>query len=168
MKIDNLDLAFALGKLADEIAAAKNIQPDAVRAFAQYIADHPSSTAQHPVALELLELDDVPQEAWGQPMPDQQEGERRVADSVQRLNSEYPRSTLHAAVALRRLAWNAQQLARRLAEDGKALRAATMNNNGGRTTGLILTKPLHDDYTREDYKNLLGRKPRNARTKTEA
>ncbi|HEX3124762.1 MAG TPA: hypothetical protein VHQ21_15820 [Rhodanobacteraceae bacterium] len=166
MKIDNLDLAFALGDLADEIATAKNIRTDAVRAFAQYIADHPTSSAQYPTALELLDLDDVPAEAWGQPMPDQAEGERRVADSVQRLNSEYARSPLHAMVALRRLAWDAQQLARRLAEISKAAHAQRINGNGKSTAGLILTQPLHDDFVREDYRNLLGRKPRSNKPTT--
>lgn len=168
MKIDNLDLAFALGELAEAIAASKSIRPEAVRAFAQYIADHPTSTTQHPVALELLDLDDVPQEAWGQPSPPREEGERRVGESVQRLNSEYARSTLHAIVALRRLSWNAQQLARRLAEDDKIERTKRLNGNGGRTTGIFLTAPLHDDFTREDYRNLLGRKPRSQRTPTGA
>lgn len=166
MKIDNLDLAFALSELADEIAASKGIRADAVRALAQYIADHPTSTTQHAVAMELLDLSDIPQEAWGQPSPFREEGERRVADSVQRLNTEYARSPLHAVVALRRLAWNAQQLARRLAADNKADREKRLTGNGGRTTAMFLPQPLHDDFTREEYRILVGRKPRNARTPT--
>jgi hypothetical protein len=166
MKIDNLDLAFALSELADEIAASKGIRADAVRALAQYIADHPTSLSQHPTAMELLDLTDVPQEAWGQPSPPREEGERRVAEGVQRLNAEYGRSPLHATVALRRLAWDAQQLARRLAEDGKNAREMRVNGNGGRTTGMFLPAPLHDDFTREEYRQLVGRKPRSGRTPT--
>ena len=86
--------------------------------------------------------------------------------SVQRLNSEYARSPLHAVVALRRLAWNAQQLARRLAEDNKADREKRLNGNKGRTTGLFLPQPLHDDFTREEYKLLVGRRPRSTHTPT--
>jgi hypothetical protein len=160
MKIDNFDLALALNGLVDEIAAARNLRTDAIRAFAQYLADHPTSSTQHPAALELLDIKDMPSETWGQPTPDQAEGERRVADSVQRLNSEYARSTLHAIVALRRLAWDASQLARRLADDNKARRDAALKTNGGHTNRLFLPQPLHDDFTREDYKSLLGRSKR--------
>lgn len=162
MKFNNVDLAMELDRMADIAADTKQIEPDAVRAFAQYIADHPTVDSLHPTALDLLNIRDIPSETWGQPAPARPQGELRVAASVQRLNEEYVISSLHAIVALRRLAWDATQLARELQRERADTVEQLLASNERRTTGLFAKGPTHlSPAAKDQYKVLLGARSNN-------
>jgi hypothetical protein len=160
VKIDNIELAFALNDQAGAISAERVVPIDVIRAVAQYVADHPTSAMTNERALELLGLNELPAETWGYPLPDIAVGEVSVRTAVEKLNQDYPRSTLHALVALRSLAWHCTQLARALQTREKHKRELTISAHGGNTAGIFLRQPLVDEASTEQFKALMGHRVR--------
>jgi hypothetical protein len=157
MKFTNIDLAIELAAHVGRISQARSIDPEALLTLAQYLADHPTTNSLHPTVLQLLDINDIPTETWGQPWPPRETGEARVSRAVQRLNDEYPVGTLHGIVALRRLAWDAQQLARELQQQREAVAKQLLGGNEGRSTGIFALGPTHlGPVAREQYRKLLG------------
>jgi len=75
---------------------------------------HSPSLSTCKVAEALLGITDVPGELWHDPLPPTDAGERMLSVAIDRLSTEWPLTALHRLVALRRVAWAASQLARRV------------------------------------------------------
>jgi hypothetical protein len=160
MKLTNLDLAFALAGYAMTEAAQRTHPQAALFAFAEYLANHPTSVTPQESALTILGIDDVPSETWGTPLPSQEQGTARVAASIEALNNDYARGATFARVALRRLAWDCVQLARKIEEGAGAAQQAAIKGNGDKVAGLFLPVPLTDERDIEALRGYLQRKPR--------
>lgn len=142
MKISNSSLALAL---------ALGYKHALHRALAQAICDRPNSRRFNVLAEKLLGLRDIPDEAWAAPVPTVHDGEAFVDLAVQRLSQEYdfknlPENRLKEAVALRRLAWYASQLARRIEHDDSRAFIEAVAVHGGHTANIFhppMYHPIH-------------------------
>lgn len=140
MKLSNSQLAHAL---------ALSSNHPLHRAVAQSICDRPNSRRFNSVGERFLELKDIPTEGWSEPLPTIEAGVGYVSLAIERLNSEFDTDRQHrlrSIVALRRLAWYASQLARRMEyEDGSAFVQA-IALNGGHTAN-IFHPPIYKPMT---------------------
>jgi len=134
MKLKNLQLGLAV---AD--AAVGNVRQTEMMQLADFLLTHPTSKIHYEKALWYLGIDpnSVPSELWVAEVPDEAHGAAALKDAITLLNEQWSRHKLARMVAVRNLAWQATQLARRLEQDADADAAAIVAKNGGSSAGLL-------------------------------
>jgi hypothetical protein len=134
MKIKNVTLGLAL---AD--AAVGDVRQTEMMQLADFLLTHPTSRIHYELALHYLRIDPntVPSELWGAEVPNEAFGAAALKDAITLLNAEWSRHKLARMVAVRNLAWQATQLARRLEKDCDDNAAVVIAKNGGTTAGLL-------------------------------
>jgi hypothetical protein len=93
-----------------EYAVHRPDQAHTLLAMAEQLQRSPTDSSRK-VAESLLAISDVPDETWHGPLPTDT-GERMLSVAIDRLSAEWTLTKLHRLVAVRRVAWAAQQLAR--------------------------------------------------------
>jgi multisubunit Na+/H+ antiporter MnhG subunit len=142
LKLKNVQLGLAL---AD--AAVGDVRQTEMMQLADFLLTHPVSKIHTERALHYLGIDPntVPSEIWSEDTPTEAHGAAALKDAITLLNVQWSRHKLARMVAVRNLAWQATQLARRLEKDAAADAERVIKANGGSSAGLLrsfITAPV--------------------------